>query len=77
MCYNCGTITHSHSQCFEKTLVAYHFDLKAKYPAYCYPRGYQGQEGEEQTEFGNVTNEKEAWDYNLTIEPKFYTEQTR
>ena len=28
-------------------------------------------------EFGNVTNEEAAWNYNLTFEPKYYIEQAR
>ena len=82
-CYNSGSMAHSHNQCFEATLVAYHFDPTDNYPIYWYPRGFkphQGQEFEEDVnaeDFGNIKNEEEAWDYNFTFEPKFYTEQAR
>ena len=66
--------THSHSQCYEDTLVAYEFNKKNKYPPYCYPRGLQG---EEDVQYGNVTNAEEVFDYQMTLEPKFYTERAR
>ena len=43
-CYNCGSSTHNHSQCFEDTLVTYHFDNKEKYNPYCYPRYFKGED---------------------------------
>ena len=82
-CYNCGSIVHSHSQCFAPTLVAYYFDPTTNYPQYCYPRGFKPHRGQEFGEdvnaddFGNIRNKEEAWDYNLTFEPKFYMEQAR
>ena len=72
-CYNCGSPTHRHSQRYEDTLVAYEFNKKKCTP-YCYPRGFQG---EEDVEYGNVTNEEEAFDHHMTFEPKFYTERAR
>ena len=68
-CYNCGSIRHSHKQCWECTLVTYHFDKK-KYDPHCYPRGTKG---EEDIEYGNITSEEMAFDYNMTFEPKFYS----
>ena len=71
------------SQCFESTLVAYHFNPTDHYPIYCYPRAFKPQQGQESEEdvnpekFGNIRNEEEAWDYSMTLEPKFYTEQAR
>ena len=43
---------------------------KKKYHPHCYPRDTQG---EEDTEYGNITSEEMAFDYNMTFKPKFYT----
>ena len=69
-CYNCGSIQHSHKQCWQPTLVTYYFDKGKEYEPHCYPRGTQG---EEDIEYGNITSKEMAFDYNMTFEPKFYT----
>ena len=69
------SLTHSHSQCYEGTLITYKFDSKKKYESYCHPRGYQGED--ENEEYGNITNEHQLWDYHLTFEPEFYTARAK
>ena len=70
-----GPPTHSHSQCYEGTLITYKFDSMKKYESYCYPRGYQGEK--ENEEYGNITNEHQLWDYHLTFKPEFYTARAK
>ena len=73
-CYNCGSPCHSFSECYEDTLITYHFDKNGNYPPYCYPKGY---EGEEDIEYGEVNCKEDAFDYHVTFDPQFYTEGAR
>ena len=69
-CYNCGSPLHSYSECYENTLVTYHFDKEANYDPFCYPRNYEGEEG---IIYGEINCREDVFHYHITFNPKFYT----
>ena len=69
-CYNCGSPLHSHSECYENTLVTYYFDKEANYDPFCYPRNYEGEEG---IIYGEINCREDVFNYHITFNPKFYT----
>ena len=69
-CYNCGSSLHSYSECYENTLVTYHFDKEANYDPFCYPRNYEGEEG---IIYGEINCREDVFHYHITFNPKFYT----
>ena len=73
-CYNCGSPTHTYSECHEDTLITYHFDKTANYDPYCYPRNYKGEEG---IVYGEINCKEDVFDYHITFNPKFYTLRAR
>ena len=72
-CYNCGSPTHEHVQCWEPTFVAYFFKENKKYPPFCYPTDYEPEDPEDDTVYGLIQNVDEARIYNLTFDPYFYS----
>ena len=73
-CYNCGSPLHTYSECYEDTVITYHFDKGANYDPYCYPRNYKGEEG---IAYGEVNCKEDVFDYHVTFNPKFYTLRAR
>ena len=71
-CYNCGSPLYSYSECYEDTLVTYHFDKEANYDPHCYPKDYKG---EENIVYGEINCKEDVFDYHVTFNPKFYTER--
>ena len=72
-CYNCGSPTHEHVECWEPTFVAYFFKENKKYPPSCYPTDYKPEDPEDDTVYGLIQNVDEARVYNLTFDPYFYS----
>ena len=72
-CYNCGSPSHEHVQCWEPTFVAYFFEEGKKYPPFCYPTDYEPEDPKDDTVYGLIQNIDEARAYNLTFDPYFYT----
>ena len=69
-CFNCGSPTHSFSECYEETLVTYHFDKGANYDPFCYPKNHEGEEG---IIYGEINCREDVFTYHITFNPKFYT----
>ena len=69
-CYNCGSPLHSFSECYEETLVTYHFDKEANYDPFCYPKNHEGEEG---IIYGEINCREDVFNYHITFNPKFYT----
>ena len=69
-CYSCGSPLHSYSECYEDTLVTYHFDKGANYDPFCYPKNYEGEEG---IIYGEINCKEDVFNYHITFNPKFYT----
>ena len=72
-CYNCGSPTHEHVECWDPTFVAYFFKENKKYPPFCYPMDYEPEDPEDDTVYGLIQNVDEARDYNLTFDLYFYS----
>ena len=63
-CYNCGSPLHNYSQCYEETLITYHFNKEKQYKLYCYPRDCLAKD----VEYGCVESKEEVFDYHVTFE---------